>query len=161
MSKQFKVSFNSPQCGFMSIGFDDGETEFHTTTAHAPHETALPDLLETLADLLDENSDGLEFLVRWNRDPEEFDFWLKRIGDEARLEIWQYPSEKRALDKREKVFVYTGNVLQFCRAFHKTFAQMRQDADADAFEQNWRQPFPEESFEKFDKAFRRAQPPLL
>lgn len=140
----------------MSIGFESGEHEFHTTTAHAPHENALPDLLDTLADLLDENSDGLEFLVRWNRDPEEFDFWIKRIGDDARLEIWQYPSDKRAVGERQKVFVYTGDALQFCLEFYKTFLQMHQDAETDAFEQNWRQPFPEEAFKKFEAAFKRA-----
>ena len=30
----------------MSIGFEDGVDEFHTTTAHAPHELALPELLK-------------------------------------------------------------------------------------------------------------------
>ncbi len=158
MSEHFKVSFNSPQCGFMSIGFKSREAEFNTTTAHQPHENALPNLLGALSDLLDANSDGLEFLVRWNRDPEEFDFWFKRIGDDARLEIWQYPSGKRNLKEREKAFVYEGNLLQFAAAFHKTFVQMRQDSDTDAFEQNWRQPFPEKSFERFDRAFRQAQP---
>ena len=45
MSSKLEVSFNSPQCGWMSIGFDDGVDEFHTTTAHAPHEKALSELL--------------------------------------------------------------------------------------------------------------------
>ena len=56
MSGKFEVSFNSPQCGWMSIGFDDGTVEFHTTTAHAPHEGALPELLKILTALLDEKT---------------------------------------------------------------------------------------------------------
>jgi len=46
-----EVSFNSPQCGWMSIGFADGASEFHTTTAHAPHEGALAELMRILTDL--------------------------------------------------------------------------------------------------------------
>ena len=53
---KLEVSFNSPQCGWMSIGFADGTREFHTTTAHAPHEKALPELLRILTDLLDADS---------------------------------------------------------------------------------------------------------
>ena len=51
-----EVSFNSPQCGWMSIGFDDGVNEFHTTTAHAPHELALPELMKILTSLADANA---------------------------------------------------------------------------------------------------------
>lgn len=156
MTNDFFVSFNSPQCGFMSIGFEGGGQEFHTTTAHAPHESALSILLATLADLLDEKSDGLEFLVQWNRDPEEFDFWLQRLNSEVKFEIWQYPSGRRLNAERRKVFVYTGNLLQFCNAFYKTFEQMDKDKDTDAFEQNWRQPFPEKEFKNFKQAFQKA-----
>ena len=54
MAGKLKVSFNSPQCGWMSIGFADAQTEFHTTTAHTPHLNALPDLMNALTDLLDD-----------------------------------------------------------------------------------------------------------
>ena len=63
MNDKFAVSFNSPQCGWMSVGFTAGENEFHTTTAHAPHYQALPNLLDALTDLLDKNSAGSEYLV--------------------------------------------------------------------------------------------------
>ena len=53
MSGKLEVSFNSPQCGWMSIGFSDGQNEFHTTTANAPHRLALSQLLQILTSLLD------------------------------------------------------------------------------------------------------------
>jgi hypothetical protein len=154
MSDKFFVSFNSPQCGWMSIGFEGGGREFHTTTAHAPHESALPNLLDILTDLLDKNSDGLEFLLQWNRDPEEFDFWFKRRGKLVRLEIWEYPTGRRMTDKREKVFEFEGDALEVCQAFYATFAQMREDIHVDEFESNWRQPFPEKEFTKFEKSLK-------
>jgi hypothetical protein len=156
MSGKLKVSFNSPQCGWMSIGFKDAETEFHTTTAHQPHHDALPDLLNALTDLLDAKADGQETLVQWNRDPEEFDFWLARVGGKIRIEIWQYPTGRRLNATREIVFRHEGDALAVGKAFYETFEQMYQDRETDEFEQNWRQPFPVESFERFKQKFLRA-----
>lgn len=160
MSDKFFVSFNSPQCGWMSIGLTGGGTEFHTTTAHAPHKRALPNLLEVLTDLLDENSDGLEFLIQWNRDPEEFDFWFRRTNGKIRLEVWQYATGRRLAAEREKVFVYAGDVLEIAGAFHQTFSHLRADIETDEFEQNWRQPFPHREFERFDRAYQQVRAAL-
>src|SRR4030095_8431911 len=100
----FEVSFNSPQCGWMSIGFEDGVNEFHTTTAHAPHETALPELMQILTALADANSPQNEYLLKWSRDPEEFDFRFVREGENLLIEIFQYPTEERDTTEREIVY---------------------------------------------------------
>ena len=151
MSRKLEVSFNSPQCGWMSIGFDDGVSEFHTTTAHAPHELALPELLKILSSLLDANSDRNEYLLKWNRDPEEFDFRFVRNGSEMLLEIYQYPTEERDAAEKEMVFSHVGTVDEVCEAFAETFDQLYEDRNTDEFEFNWRQPFPNREFEEFKK----------
>ena len=151
MSRKLEVSFNSPQCGWMSIGFDDGVSEFHTTTAHAPHELALPELLKILSSLLDANSDKNEYLLKWNRDPEEFDFRFVRNGSEMLLEIYQYPTEERDASEKEMVFSHVGTVNEVCKAFAETFDQLYEDRNTDEFEFNWRQPFPYREFEEFKK----------
>jgi hypothetical protein len=153
MANDLKVSFNSPQCGWMSVGFENAAGEFHTTTAHAPHRNALPGLINSLADLLDETSDGQETLVQWNRDPEEFDFWLSRKNGRIKIEIWQYATGRRLGAERETVFRHEGDALEVARAFYETFEQMYRDRDTDDFEQNWRQPFPLDAFERFKKKF--------
>ncbi len=152
MSNKLEVSFNSPQCGFMSIGFAGGAREFHTTTAHAPHERALPELLQILSALLDENSAQNEFVLKWNREPEEFDFRFFREGEILILEIYQYPGEKRLIAERELVFAHAGNLRDTAGAFHQTFAQLYEDKDTDEFAFNWRQPFPFAEFDEFHKA---------
>lgn len=151
MSNNFEVSFNSPQCGWMSIGFAGEREEFHTTTAHAPHERALPELLEILTDLLDKNSTKEEYVLHWNRNPEEFDFRFARLtGENVRLEIYQYPTERRETAESELVFSHEGKTLEVCQAFYQTFAQLYEDRDTDEFEFNWRQKFPFEDFAKFE-----------
>ena len=151
MSGKLEVSFNSPQCGWMSIGFDDGTSEFHTTTAHAPHGRALPELLRILTALLDDDSTAGEFLLKWNRDPEEFDFRFIRDGDSVTLKIYQYPTDERDSAERQLVFSHEGNVGVICNAFAATFEQLYEDRDTDEFEFNWGQPFPYAEYEEFKK----------
>ena len=93
MANKLEVSFNSPQCGWMSIGFDDGVGEFHTTTAHAPHERALPDLLKILTELAGSNGQ-VSHILKWNRDPEEFDFEFFRDGDDIFTQDLSIPDRR-------------------------------------------------------------------
>ena len=148
---KLEVSFNSPQCGWMSIGFEDGLGEFHTTTAHTPHEFALPELMSILTALRDDSSQQNEYLLKWNRDPEEFDFRFVRDGDAATIEIYEYPTDERDPSDRGLVFLHNGNVRDVCRAFAATFEQLHADRDTDEFEFNWRQPFPQREYEEFKK----------
>jgi len=150
MPNKLEVSFNSPQCGWMSIGFEDGAGEFHTTTANAPHSQALAELLRILSDLIDENSAQNEYVLQWNRNPEEFDFRFVRTGEDVRLEIYQYPTEMREAKNREQVFAHTGKLTDVCAAFAETFQQLYEDRATDEFESNWHQPFPLVEFENFE-----------
>lgn len=152
MSGKLEVSFNSPQCGWMSIGFDDGTNEFHTTTAHAPHDAALSELMTILAKLADPVSPENEHLLKWNRDPEEFDFHFVCKGESLTLEIYQYPTDERDSNEKELVFSHTGKIRDVCGSFAETFEQLYNDRDTDEFEFNWRQPFPKPEFERFRSA---------
>jgi hypothetical protein len=152
MAGKLEVSFNSPQCGWMSIGFRDDVSEFHTTTAHAPHELALPELFRILTSLSDTESPQNEYLLKWNRDPEEFDFRFVRDLGRVAIEIYQFPTETRDRAERELVFSHVGPISDVCRAFAATFDQLYADRDTDEFEFNWRQPFPLAEFERFKTA---------
>ena len=157
MARKLEISFNSPQCGWMSIGFNDGVNEFHTTTAHAPHQTALPDLMRILTALAsnggtpsEENGvNAEEYILRWNRDPEEFDFRFVRSGGDVLLEIYEYPTDDRVPAERELVYSYSGPIREVITAFAETFHQLYEDRDTDEFEFNWRQPFPHREYEQF------------
>lgn len=151
MTKKLEVSFNSPQCGWMSIGFEDGVSEFHTTTAHSPHESALPELMRILTAVADPAAQN-EYLLKWNRDPEEFDFRFARDGEDLLMEIYQYPTDERDSTERELVFSHNGRIQDVVAAFATTFDQLYEDRDTDEFEFNWRQPFPFAEYEVFQNA---------
>lgn len=151
MTEKLEVSFNSPQCGWMSIGFDDGAGEFHTTTAHAPHENALSELLRILTDLLDLDKHEFEKTLKWNRNPEEFDFVFRKDAKHTTLEVIEYPTIMRDKRNAETVFKHTGGAREICEAFYETFTQLYAERETDEFEQNWRQPFPIEEFFEFEQ----------
>ncbi len=146
---RLEVSFNSPQCGWMSIGFDDGVNEFHTTTAHAPHEKALPDLLKILTHVASSNGSRDTHLLKWNRDPEEFDLEFRCDGEDLVLKIYEYPTEDREKAERQLVFEHTGKAADIVGSFETTFDQLYADRETDEFEFNWRQPFPIAEFKDF------------
>ena len=152
----FEVSFNSPQCGWMSIGFEDGVNEFHTTTAHAPHAAALSELMQILAKVGDPASAENEFVLKWNRDPEEFDFRFVRNGGELLIEIYQYPTDERDAAERELVYSHSSSAREIIGAFAETFEQLYEDRDTDEFEFNWRQPFPYSEYQEFKERLERG-----
>ncbi|MBV9216807.1 MAG: hypothetical protein JO053_11575 [Acidobacteria bacterium] len=155
MPGKLEVSFNSPQCGWMSIGFKDGETEFHTTTAHAPYPGALADMMIALADITDSDSPQNEHLLKWNRDPEAYDIRFLRNGEKLILEIYEYPTDQRDPAEQRLVFSHVGTVGMVCNAFAETFEQLYEDRDTDEFEFNWRRPFPFTEYDRFKESLER------
>lgn len=149
--KNLEVSFNSPQCGWMSIGFDDGANEFHTTTAHTPHSQALSEILKGLISLLDGETAKEEFTIEWSRNPEAYDLRFAREGENVHFEVVEFPTFNRLKSESETVFAYEGNTKDFCKAFAETFDQLYEDRDTDEFEFNWRQPFPFEEYKSFSE----------
>lgn len=136
----------------MSIGFKDAASEFNTTTAHSPHLLALPQLMQVLTSLLDLNSAEDEYVLQWNRDPEEFDLRFARSeGGSLLFEVYQYPTDERELAERDLVFAHLGSVSEVCAAFAETFRQLYNDRETDEFEFNWRQPFPLAEYEQFKR----------
>jgi hypothetical protein len=149
MANDFEVSFNSPQCGWMAVGFKHPGGEYNTTTAHTPHDRALADLLETLAAVVTSN-ESYKRTLKWNRDPEEYDFNFGSTGEQASLEIIEYPTKSRS--DAEKVFEYSGDANQMAAAFVETFQQMYEERDIDEFEANWHQKFPKKEFDALKHA---------
>jgi hypothetical protein len=149
MENKLEVSFNSPQCGWMSIGFDDGTREFHTTTAHTPHSQALSEILKSLSSLLDAPDAKLELKVAWSRNPEAYDLFFTRYEGKVFFQVVEYPTFDHPENDGEIVFSTQTNIDNFCRSFYETFAQLYEDRETDEFEFNWRQPFPFEEFENF------------
>jgi hypothetical protein len=138
MSEPLNVSFESPQSGWMSLRLRAGEREFVTVVAHRPYDS-LRELLAALASLL-EGADRAE--VRWNAEPEEFDFVVSVEDDgAAHLSVKRHTSHDRRDDGAE-VFGYRGTLRAVCAPFCAELQTLGERGETDEFERNWRRPFP-------------------
>ena len=143
MSEIFFVSFNSPQCGYMSVELRAGDDEFVTAMRHKPYDS-LTDWMNALSSLIE--GEGA-YTVKWNAEPEEFDFNVERKGDEVLLNIVRYQDHRRLDEGKEVVFTFQSGVKDFCTPFWETLEHMHKDIETDEFDKNWRREFPEKEFE--------------
>ncbi|MCA1626516.1 MAG: hypothetical protein LC742_00920 [Acidobacteria bacterium] len=150
MSQKFRVSFNSPQSGFMSVGLRAGEQEFVAAVAHKPYDS-LRDLLAALTALL---TSGGEQTVKWNCEPDELDFNLTADDERVRLEVVHYLSHRRSRRTSQQVFTVAGMKLDICGAFWKALRELHRDIETDDFVGNWRREFPETEMQELTKTFR-------
>ena len=158
MNPKLRVSFNSPQSGFMSIGLKAGQESFVTAVAHAPYDS-LRDLIKALLALLDGKN---SVRIKWNREPEEYDFELRRAGDEVQLSVTRYPNHRRLKSKSALVFSHkAASPRDICEPFWKALRELHRDINVDEFDKNWRREFPEALMQELTKRLRESKRQMI
>lgn len=145
MEKNFSVSFESPQSGWMSLRLKAGAAEFVAVVSHAPYDS-MSGLIEGLTALV---AGGGGFAVSWNTEPEEYVFEFEPAGAEVGLRV-----ARRAKSSAEVVFAHRGPRAELCRAFWRELKRLRDRRETDLYEQNWRRPFPEREMQEFTRALK-------
>lgn len=154
MSRKLRVSFNSPQSGFMSIGLKAGKDSFVTAVSHTPYDS-LSDLISALSSLLKGETD---LRVKWNREPEEYDFVINHKEDEVRLSVVRFQDHRRLKSKSEIVFSHiAATALDICAPFWKALRELHRDIEVDEFDKNWRREFPETQMHELTKLLREIK----
>lgn len=145
MSENFSVSFESPQSGWMSVRLRAGSEQLLLGVSHAPYDS-LRDLVEGLAALASERR---PCVVRWNCEPEEYDFDLKATeGDRARLRVTRYPDHRREPRASRTVFSLDAPLHQIVLSFWRELRGLLSRGVEDEFEKNWRRRFPERELQR-------------
>lgn len=147
MSQPLGVSLESPQHGFMSLRLKAAGQSFVTVVSHAPYDS-LRDLVAALAAVLDRDC---EPTVRWNSEPDEYDFRFSARGDRLLLEVMRYPDHRRLTETAAKVFSFRGPKTDACRAFWEELRDLRSRAGRDEFDRQWRRAFPERELQELTK----------
>jgi hypothetical protein len=155
MKLSLRVSFNSPQSGFMSIGLKAGHESFVTAVSHAPYDS-LRDLIKALSAMLDGETSET---VKWNLEPEEYDFELRRVdNDGVQLSVTRYPNHRRLKSQRAVVFSHIAASPQdICEPFWKALRELHRDINVDEFDKNWRREFPEAEMQELTKRLRECK----
>jgi len=149
MPEKFRVVFNSPQSGFMSVGLGAAGREFATAVACKPYDS-LRDLAAALARLARGETESA--VVRWNCEPDELDFRFAADGARLSLTVVYHPTHRREERASETVFSASGARREVCAAFQEVFARLREDAETDEFASNWRREFPEREARELEQA---------
>lgn len=150
MNKTLRVSFNSPQSGWMSLGLHAGEESFVTAAASAPYDS-LRELIAGLTELLNSNR---SFTVKWNCEPDEFDFKVTSRDEGVALEVVHYATHRRSAKASRIVFSFESSKLEFCLPFWRALRDLRRHIATDEFDRNWRRPFPHAEMQQLNEAIR-------
>ena len=150
MNQKLRVSLESPQHGFMSLRLSSGKASFVAVVSHAPYDS-LRDLIEALCNVL---AGDHEAIVKWNSEPEEYDFKLEALGDSVQLDIIHYPDHRRLAANSSNVFSFRGSRLDACLPFWKELRGLHRRIIQDEFDRQWRREFPEGEMQELTKRIR-------
>jgi hypothetical protein len=152
MSKQLRVSMESPQSGWMSLSLKAGEESLRMAASYAPYDS-LRDLIEGLSALLT----GSEAMtVRWNCEPEEFDFKVTSRGgvDRIEFEAVRYANHRRKQADSRIVFAFRGSKMDISLPFWRALRDLQRRISTDVFESNWKREFPQRELQQLTRLIR-------
>ena len=119
--------------------------------SYQPYDS-LRDLIESLSALLSGSQQITT--VKWNCEPEEFDFQMKAQDGRVELVVVRYPSNRRKRGSGRVVFSFRGSKWDICLPFWKELRDLRARASIDVFESNWRRQFPQRELQQLTKIIR-------
>lgn len=119
--------------------------------SHAPYDSVRA-LIEGLTALVAGGDE--RFIVKWNAEPEEYDFEFEPSGAEVGLRVVRYAGHRRAAGSRAIVFSHRGPRAEICLPFWREFKRLRDRRETDVYELNWRRAFPERELQEFTRALK-------
>jgi len=141
-----RVTFNSPQSGYMSVGLRAGAREFAAAVSCRPRDS-LRELISCLTRLA--RGETSSAVVRWNCEPDELDFRFESDGGRLSLAVVHYATHERDEPSSRTVFASGGTRAEILAAFRAALEELRADSEVDVFESNWRRKFPERQLREF------------
>lgn len=154
MNKPLRVSFNSPQSGWMSLSLEAAEESFVAVVACKPYDS-LRELIESLTALVDGNGAGSKSrTVKWSCEPDELDFKITVKGDAVFLKVIHYKDHRRSPSESRAVFTLQSSRLEVCLAFWRALRALHRDIETDEFDRNWRRPFPHTEMQRLTESIR-------
>ena len=133
----------------MSLSLKAGVESFVMAASCQPYDS-LRDLIESLSALL--SGSRQDVTVKWNGEPEEFDFRMKAEDNGVELVVVRYPNHRRR--RGSIVFSFRGSKWDVCLPFWKELRDLRIRAGVDVFESNWRRKFPQRELQQFTTLIR-------
>ena len=126
------------------------DESFVAAASFAPYDS-LRDLIEGLTALLNGSE---SFIVKWNCEPDEFDFKVKAKDERVAFEVIHYTNHRRSAKASRIVFALRSSKLEFCLPFWRALRDLRRNIATDEYDRNWRRPFPQKEMRQLTEAIR-------
>lgn len=148
-----RVSMESPQSGWMAMSLQAGEQSLAMSVSHLPADSLL-DLMNALSALL---TGSEEKVVRWNCEPDEYDFIFTTDGDKVQIIVAHYPDHRRKKVDAQIVFSLQDSALAVCLPFWTALRDLRRRVVVNEFARHWRRDFPNGAMQRLTKAIKAAK----
>jgi len=151
--QNLRVSMESPQSGWMAMSLQAGEKSLAMSVSHQPADSLL-DLIDALSSVLTGNE---EKVVRWNCEPDEYDFIFTIDGDKLQIIVAHYPDHRRKKIDAQIVFSLQDSALHVCLPFWTALRDLRRRVVVNEFARHWRRDFPNDAMQRLTKAIKAAK----
>ncbi len=143
----------SPQSGWMAMSLQASEQSLAMSVSHLPADSLL-DLTNALSALL---TGSEEKVVRWNCEPDEYDFIFTTEGDKVQIIVAHYPDHRRKKVDAQIVFSLQDSALAVCLPFWTALRDLRRRVVVNEFARHWRRDFPSGAVQRLTKAIKAAK----
>ncbi len=130
-----------------------GEQILAMSVSHAPDDSLL-DLMSALSVVL---IGGEAASVRWNCEPDEYDFKFILRDDKVQLVVSHFPGHERKKIDGQVVFSLQDSALLICLPFWTALRDLRRRVEVNEFARHWRRDFPYEVMQRLTKAVKAAK----
>lgn len=148
-----RVSMESPQSGWMAMSLQAGAQSLAMSVSHQPADSLL-DLMDALSALL---TGSEEKVVRWNCEPDEYDFSFTISGDILQIDVAHYPDHRRKKVDAQIVFSLQDSALHVCLPFWTALRDLRRRVEVNEFARHWRRDFPNGAMQRLTKTIKAAK----
>lgn len=133
----FKVRFHDVKNGWMTVVITSFEQSLSFSASYTPYDS-IQELVNALFDFLSWSES--ESVVRWNEQPNEYQFIFVNAGGKAEFKVYEI-SQRVSGKSLEPVFSVSGSHLQIALPFWRALRDL-ETTPAHNYEAEWRKSFP-------------------
>ncbi|MDX2039881.1 MAG: addiction module protein [Acidobacteriota bacterium] len=134
-----KVRFEAVKSGWMTVRLESPEQTLSFSPSYTPYDS-IAELINALYDFLSWSESETKSVVRWNEQPNEYEFVFVNAGEKAGLTISEI-SERVSGRVREAVFSISDSHLQIALPFWRALRDLQTNPFHN-YEAEWRRQFP-------------------
>jgi hypothetical protein len=138
MGQELKISFDTPEDGWLAIYLDSGVHHLKLPFSYTPFDF-LSELVRALLNL----SDGFDAEANCSYNPDRYKFHFRAKDHNSQFEVVSYPDHRRAESSGEVIFSFEGIATDICSAFWRALRELQGRVSVAKYKDGFHRDFPE------------------